>query len=48
MRKSLLILAALTAVKFYKWNTQEGFDNDVLDDEWMVQLLVNISWAFGR
>jgi len=34
--------------KFYKWNTEEGFDNDVLDDEWMVQLLVNISWAFGR
>lgn len=34
--------------KFYKWNTEEGFDNDVLDDEWMVQLLLSVSFAWGR
>ncbi len=34
--------------KFYKWNTEEGFDNDVFDDEWMVQLLVNVSYVWGR
>ena len=34
--------------RFYKWNTGEGFDNDVLDDEWVAQLLMNISFVFGR
>jgi hypothetical protein len=34
--------------KFYKWNTEEGFDNDVLDDEWVAQLLMNASVVFGR
>lgn len=34
--------------KIYKFTTEEGFDNDVLDDEWSVQFMAGLYVVFGR
>jgi len=47
--RRLVIGSDLTAgYKIYKWNTEEGFDNDVLDDEWVFQLMIDAMLVFGR